>query len=338
MTCDHCGCLFNYGRGVAAIRDVNDVALDNDRLNGLAWYHTCTYAEWPSAGYALAWQAELDAAASRKTTFLSNDQLAAWKEKELNKALHVGTYEAAIENMLRRIKDQRDEPGAFYLHRVGLKIDPARINEGFRDENEEPASQLTTMDPDAEGLDAVRYLNTYEAIGSLSLAVVPEAIAWVQTLKLPAPSLAPTHSKPLVQLLDATQEQLDALRSVRADLSSIPPRQLRLIRSLGEPGHSGVVAANTVHSEKVYELRAKVEQALCEEYLKGISPVVANEFVQAMVCPDDMPVRFYADFFAASAVALTDPGAVIALVARQQPRVVALPSRKKRRLIVSRDW
>ncbi|BCB88689.1 hypothetical protein Psuf_060020 [Phytohabitans suffuscus] len=69
-----------------------------------------------------------------------------WIERELNKALHVGTHEAAIENILRRVSVEHEDPAAFYLHRVAIKVHPHRVNGGCRDENHEAAAQLTTMD------------------------------------------------------------------------------------------------------------------------------------------------------------------------------------------------
>ncbi len=50
-------------------------------------------------------------------------------------ALHVGTYEAAIENVLRRIRDHRDDLTAFYLHRVAIRVGLNSVNDGYRDEN-----------------------------------------------------------------------------------------------------------------------------------------------------------------------------------------------------------
>ena len=43
-----------------------------------------------------------------------------WAEQQKSKALHVGTYEAAIENMLRRMNDQPEGDAPFYLYRVVL--------------------------------------------------------------------------------------------------------------------------------------------------------------------------------------------------------------------------
>jgi hypothetical protein len=73
------------------------------------------------------------------------------------------------------MRDQDDAGSQFYLYRVGLVVAPRRVNDGYRDENHEPAAQLTVAQLVAEGLSAVRYLNVVEDMGSLSLAVPPES-------------------------------------------------------------------------------------------------------------------------------------------------------------------
>lgn len=47
-------------------------------------------------------------------------RVTAFEDRLRRKALHVGTYEAAIHNMLRRIADQADRGKQFYLYRVHL--------------------------------------------------------------------------------------------------------------------------------------------------------------------------------------------------------------------------
>jgi hypothetical protein len=59
MTCSHCNGSIHFGPAVAAIRDPDDPALDTTRLNVLAWYHTSTSPDWPSAVYAATEEASL---------------------------------------------------------------------------------------------------------------------------------------------------------------------------------------------------------------------------------------------------------------------------------------
>jgi hypothetical protein len=100
MPCRHCHGTIHFGPAVAALRDPSDPALDNEKINRLAWYHTSKTAVWPSATYANDHRAALEEMARR---FRLHPEHAV--EPHLDKALHVGTYEAAIENMLRRMHD-----------------------------------------------------------------------------------------------------------------------------------------------------------------------------------------------------------------------------------------
>ncbi|GIH02920.1 hypothetical protein Rhe02_09870 [Rhizocola hellebori] len=318
MPCEHCPRSIHFGRAVAALRDEHDPALDNTRINTFAWYHTSTLADWPLAVDAVTRRTEL--AANAHLFHLPADHIERLVNNELNKALHVGTYGAAIENMLRRIRNQRDDPTAFYLHRVALQISPDRVNTGYRDENHEPVSQMTTMDLRAEGLDAVRYVNVYESMGSISLAVLPETIAWVQTLGLPISGLTPAHNAPLVEMLNRVQHQLDALRTCKPDTSAIRPSELRLMQLRGDPGPDGIAAASAAHGQSVRELHSEVTAALNQQYLTGISPRIADNFNSAIKWRSGQTASQFADFFAASAVALTRPDAVVTQLASRQPR------------------
>jgi hypothetical protein len=51
------------------------------------------------------------------------DQLKRHQKKWENQAIHLGTYEAAIDSMLRRMRNQGDQDSVFYLHRVRLRSD-----------------------------------------------------------------------------------------------------------------------------------------------------------------------------------------------------------------------
>ena len=82
-------------------------------------------------------------------------------------------------------ENQRDGGSQFYLYRVALCLDPQRINPGYGDENHEFAADISVNDFEEDDLDAVRYLNVHEAMGVLSLAVRPEAIAAVQCIPIP---------------------------------------------------------------------------------------------------------------------------------------------------------
>jgi hypothetical protein len=146
-----------------------------------------------------------------------------------HKALHVGSYESAIENMLRRMLNQDDRGGVFYLHRVALNLCPGDLNDGIRDENHEPASQLDLDDLKREGLRAIRYLNVWEASGTVSLAIDPGVIESIQTLRLPAAALAPEIPNDLLPALKAVETALADAAAAMPDTSHLDPMHVRML-------------------------------------------------------------------------------------------------------------
>ncbi|MGH3758778.1 hypothetical protein [Actinophytocola sp.] len=321
MPCEHCGGTIHFGPRVAALRNPDDPVLNNTQINRVAWYHTSTHLDWPSATYANDQRAKLIATAH----YLPAGHSEALIEQQLNQALHVGTYESAIENMLRRMSDQDDGAAQFYLHRVTLAVPPDRVNDGYRDENHESAAQLTTSDLRQSGLSAIRYLNVSESVGSLSLAVLPEAIAYVQTVSLPVTPLDRTHDDALHNILAQFRGSLDDIRAGTPETSTVEAARLRL-RQLIDPALEEIDAASAVHGINYYELWNSLVAALTERNLPNISPVVREDFDNAMSAwhreQTEQSARRFADFFAASAVALTRPHAVMALAATQQPRPI----------------
>ena len=320
MPCSHCNGFIHFGPAVAAIRNPNDPALDTSRLNMYAWYHTSTSSDWPSTAYAVTEAARLRTVQDRLSGLSFDDVL----QHFVGQALHLGTYEAAIENMLRRMHDQDDGAADFYLHRVGLAVDPARVEDGYRDENHLPAAQLPAADLRAAGLDAVRYLNTHESVGSISLAVLPGTIATVQTIRLPLYELLPAHDEELLALLDEYQARLDHLDKTAPDTSHISPRRLRMME-FGVAARTGIGAARARHSEQVRDVWASVDAVLNGRYLTGVSPVIADDVHNAVsawqsAAREPVTIRRHADFVAATLTSLSRPDAVTALLSTQPPR------------------
>jgi hypothetical protein len=122
MPCEHCPRSIHFGPAVAALRDEDDPALDNARINTFAWYHADMSRDWPVMAMVNADVRRAELGENFRRFLIPPDQIDRLVDDEFNEALHVGTYEAAFENMLRRIQDQRDDQTAFYLHRVALKV------------------------------------------------------------------------------------------------------------------------------------------------------------------------------------------------------------------------
>jgi hypothetical protein len=240
--------------------------------------------------------------------------------------LHAGTYEAAIENMLRRMHDQADADSTFYLHRVALRVDPSRVNPGYRDENDEPAAQVTNTDLRREGLEVIRYLNVHEAIGTLSLAVIPETIVAVQSIALPVEGLAPVARSSLTEQLDALEMRLAELTANAPDTSGIKRVDLRMMQLGLWPDPTGIGASSDEHEHAIYELWREAEQILAEGYLGRVSPVIVGDLPDAMGGwrgSSEAGVHEYADHFAAHAALLSHGDAVRASVAQRAARQIA---------------
>ncbi|OBJ00369.1 hypothetical protein A5660_25080 [Mycobacterium alsense] len=311
--CEHCGQDIHYGPAVAALRDPNDLALSNDMVAGLAWYHTSTFRDWPSPEYAALVGARL-----RKVGDILPSHI---RDRELVKALHVGTYESAIENMLRRMHDQDDADSGFYLHRISLDLTPSDINVGFRDENHEDASQLSLEE--MGGLLAVRYVNVHEASGSISLAIHPAAIHTIQTIALPPTGLAPAPPANVIEGVARIEEELAAARAAMPDTSGIDPYDLR-IRVLKARSSGDDVALRVREcGERRYRAWDELKQVLAEAYLVGVNPVVRDAFVDAMHAPAPGTASAYHDHFRAHSAALTRAEDVVAQLRRQPVRRVA---------------
>lgn len=296
MDCEHCDGSIHFGPRAAAIRDVEDPALDDTRVNELSWYHSSTYGDWPSSYYERNLRAEFTSA--RMVRLMGDPQR--YIAGQLDKALHVGTYEAAIENMYRRMRNQADQDSQFFLHRVRVNIPAGRVNAGHRDENNEPAAEISLTELHDLGLDAIRYLNAWEAPGCVSLAVHPKVLREVQTIKVPT-DLAPVRTP-------------EAFAGLVADLLE---RDAALTASAEERTLRG------------YSLMGELETALVAQVLPSVNLEVAEEFTRAVRAIGRYSeaggsfAKVVADF-CRHAPLLLDPASVLRLLDDAPSRAVCL--------------
>ncbi|MFC7279598.1 hypothetical protein ACFQS1_37020 [Paractinoplanes rhizophilus] len=321
IPCSRCGGSIHFGRGVAALRDLNDPALENEQLSRLAWYHTSTSPDWPSLTNEEQQRERL-----RDFRLVTDEQIARLSDL----ALHVGTYEAAIENVLRRMKYQNDRDSRFFLYRVALNLDPTQVETDYRDENEQRAARLTNAELRDEGLHAVRYLNVYESPGSLSLAVTAGAIAAVQMVDLDGHGLVPDHDAELTERLGSFQRDLDADRQRPLPPPREPILALEQLQRRAAPRRGRAADSGRSTGPEFYRLWESIDSVLAERYLVGVNAIVAREFrdaVRPQRRDDDGAVRAYADFYATRAFALTHPSALIAdLASRPAAALRARPA------------
>lgn len=170
----------------------DDPALIDSNVPRLYWYHTSTIADWPPE--------HLDPAAKlteRTRLMMGGDEsVARWAERQRSKALHVGTYEAAIHNMLRRIDHQADHGKQLYLYRVRLKA-TIGLRDGWLIDPSNFVGDVILDEVCAPGIDAARYLNYHEDPGGLSLAIGRDAVAATQRVAIPS---EPVGSEDLVSV------------------------------------------------------------------------------------------------------------------------------------------
>lgn len=160
--------------------DPNDLALVDVNVAKLIWHHTSTQPDWPTRNFDPA--AELSDEIRR--TVGGDHRVARWAERRRARALHVGTYEAAIHNMMRRIDNQSDHGSQFYLYRVHL-VFTVKVRGGWLIDPSDFAGDVDLDEVCPPGIDVARYLNYHEDPGALSLALGRTAIACTQRLAIP---------------------------------------------------------------------------------------------------------------------------------------------------------
>jgi hypothetical protein len=276
MTCDACNRDFNFGPAVIALTELEDPALDDSLLPQLAWYHTTTDSEWPRTKKLLD-EPLLNHLTNR--VHLTEEEIARYRVTHEDMAIHLGTYEAAVDSMLRRMESEDDQLSAFYLHRVRLRSD-VMIEAGLRDENSEPAAKITMSDLAHSGVDGIRYLNAHEAIGSISLAVVRDAIESTQREAVPIPSLFTPPEEKTTTHLRTLRDQVQVAIAKKA---CAPPTRLDLLKQK-QPHLSGRPAHASPPPE-VYGIIRTMEQYAANLYLDGLSPVARDDFVRSLQSP-----------------------------------------------------
>jgi len=189
--CAGCGLTCEHEDAPRVTVDPADPALDDDLVARFAWYHTSTQPDWPTKSFEPA------AALTPETRMrMGGDRhVAEWAARQRAKALHVGTYEAAIHNMLRRMHDQADHGSQFYLYRVQLKATVV-VREGSLIDPSNFVGDVVLDEVCPPGVDVARYLNYHENPGGLSLALGVAAIACVQQVAIPHSDAGDTEWAP----------------------------------------------------------------------------------------------------------------------------------------------
>ncbi|MCU1358013.1 MAG: hypothetical protein JWM89_3431 [Acidimicrobiales bacterium] len=202
--CPGCGDNADLGDALRFTGDPADPVLSDGFAAEVMWFHTTTRQDWPTP---------IDFAAT-----LSDDirrmmgDADGWALRQSSKALHIGNYESAVHNMLRRMRDQGGKGEQFYLFGVRLRPDvailPGSMIDPCRNWGDVWLDQIASPE-----IDVVRYVNVYEDPGGLSAAIRPSAIAATQCLPIP---LAVAGDDPWVADIAAR------LQSVSTELTPLP--------------------------------------------------------------------------------------------------------------------
>lgn len=213
--CPECGIDCTVEDRARPFHEPNDPVLQDDTVLTLNWYHTSTIPDWPQINYDPRSQIAIEGL-RRLERMMGSGGVERWVERQKSKALHVGTYEAAIENMLRRMRDQYEPDSPFYLFRVELRHD-AGIEPGVHREPTNWVGDAQPKDFLSPGNLIYRYINEHEDPGGISLALTTQAIASVTGVKLPIVVGNVSHSH------QRTSRDDEALDSLLAD-SEVPDR------------------------------------------------------------------------------------------------------------------
>lgn len=207
----------------------NDRSRDDSKLRDMYWYHSSTHSNWPNRLFDPT--AELTEVTKQRMRQMGSDDgaLERWAEGQRAKALHVGTYEAAIENMLRRMRDQDGAVEQFYLYRVQLRSS-AVIAPSVHSEPTNFVGDVQLAEVGVPGVEVYRYVNTHEDPSSVSLAITIDAIQCVQSIAIPLPaeSADPWVSEATARLIYATTKLAPEPRTALERMRRHTPSALSL--------------------------------------------------------------------------------------------------------------
>ena len=171
-----------------------------------------------------------------------------WAARQRGKALHVGTYAAAIENVFRRIRDQGGALEQFYLHRVKL-TDDCVIESGVNVEPTDFVGDAYLSDVCSPGSTVYRYVNVHEDPSGVSLGIASTAVEAVQTVAIPlsVDAADPWVIQATARLVKAASHPTQPARANTEPwrLPSLPPLRTE---------------ANALHSEATAELPVRLKE------------------------------------------------------------------------------
>lgn len=183
-TCPSCRIESSHQRRAVYDWDHSDLITDISKVLNLNWYHTTTHTNWPDPHFDPAEKLTSNAKNYMRNSTGNPHAVEEWVARQKTKALHVGTYEAAIENMLRQLGNQRASETQYYLYRVKLSK-ASKVAPGVNPEPSSSFGDSYLADLGIESGGIYRYINVHEDEGSVSLALGTKAIEAVQRIAIP---------------------------------------------------------------------------------------------------------------------------------------------------------
>jgi hypothetical protein len=327
--CGECDAEVDVTEVRPVLRNLNNVALQDDCVECLYWYHSSPYENWPDAeAYAAEFEAQI-ANMPPIGPFTPQNLL----EQHTARAVHLGTYEAAIENMLRRLHDQDPKEGSpvqYWLHRAQIRLEPGDLAPGVGEELADFMGNVPlSMLHERGGARAVRYVNTNEADGTISVAIDPAVIAIVATIKIPVELVAVETAAAATASAKAATT-LAEIAHLRPDTTGIDDMSLRfpstLRRKFPDPADperqrvESIAEQLGAYNGRRRQIWAELTTTLESEYLPEVNDQVRRRFHDALPRTGD-PVDYHRNFRLMAAL-LARPQDVIAELAHAPVRII----------------
>ncbi|MEU9808548.1 hypothetical protein [Mycobacterium sp. NPDC050853] len=316
FTVCECGTEVDITERSPTLRNPNDVALQEELVGGLWWYHSSRYERWPDIE---AYAADVREMVTQiRFDFVDPERVF---RKKTTLALHLGTYEAAIENMLRRMHDQDvGDRGTtqYWLHRVSLCLEPGDLDPHVGAEFATLMGDVELSELHSQGARAVRYINVHEAVGSVSVAVDPDVIGEVATIPILDEACAVEASITATEAADSATTALAEIEKLRPDTTGIADSSLRVAGLRPQPKDPDDPISVRIHALArqlaIYEHRrqeiwTELTDIFEREYLPDINERVRDRFHGAVV-RGEYPVDYHQRFRVMAGL-LTQPGRVI---------------------------
>lgn len=250
--------------------------------------------------------------------------LPSWQHQEaidgkLSLALHLGTYGAAIENILRRRRDQDFDDRTYWLHQVEIRLEAGDLYPTVSGELDGIIGDVSLRQlVKHNNSRAVRYVNSHESAGSISLAVNRAVIARVRTIALPPSQTVLLASAKTQEAVAVAVDHLAAAERLRPDTTGIPeseiPRTVLAVQLAERRGRANPRLMDIATKMEAYETRrgevwAELKERLLDEYLVGVNAQVRSLFEGSCQTGDDP--REFDEQVRGLAVLLREPEAVV---------------------------